>query len=50
MKRIYIAAIFLLVWNKSFATYTIDQETTLVDLNGVSIAYTIAGNEEIQQF
>ena len=46
MKRIYLAAIFLLVWSKSFATYTIEQETTLVNLNGVSIAYTIAGNEE----
>ena len=46
MKRIYLAAIFLLFWSKSFATYTIEQETTLVDLNGVSIAYTIAGNEE----
>tara|TARA_B100001057_G_scaffold462478_1_gene515483 strand:+ start:2153 stop:3034 length:882 start_codon:yes stop_codon:yes gene_type:complete len=46
MKRIIIASIVLLISSKNFASYTIEQETTLVDINDVSIAYTIAGNRE----
>ena len=46
MKRIIIASIILLISSKNFAFYTIEQETTLVDINDVSIAYTIAGNRE----
>ena len=46
MKRIIIASIVLLISSKNFAFYTIEHETTLVDINDVSIAYTIAGNRE----
>ena len=46
MKRIIIASIILLISSNNFASYNIEQETTLVDVNDVSIAYTVAGNKE----
>jgi pimeloyl-ACP methyl ester carboxylesterase len=46
MKRFIAIVFWLLISFEAFADYSVDQETTSVNLNGVSIAYTVAGNEE----
>ena len=46
MNRFIAIAFWLLISFEAFADYSVDQETTSVNLNGVSIAYTVAGNEE----
>ena len=46
MNRFIAIAFWLIISFEAFADYSVDQETTSVNLNGVSIAYTVAGNEE----
>tara|TARA_B100000614_G_scaffold141041_1_gene125323 strand:- start:126 stop:1013 length:888 start_codon:yes stop_codon:yes gene_type:complete len=46
MKKLVITALVLIISNSSFSAYSVEQETTLVDLNGVTIAYTIAGDRK----
>jgi pimeloyl-ACP methyl ester carboxylesterase len=46
MNRFIAIVFWLLISSEAFADYSVDQETTSVNLNGVSIAYTVAGNEE----
>ena len=44
-KSILVIFLVLISLNAS-SNYSVDQKTTVVDLNGISIAYTTAGNEE----
>jgi len=44
-KSILVLFLVLISLNAS-SNYSVDQKTTVVDLNGISIAYTTAGNEE----
>ena len=46
MKRLIISAIVSIISISLYAGYNVNQETDSVDLNGIKIAYTVAGKEE----
>lgn len=46
MNKSILIIFLVLISLNAFSNYSVDQKTTVVDLNGISIAYTTAGNEE----
>ena len=46
MKKYILTIVLSFITLNTFSEYVVDQETISVDLNGVSIAYTTAGNQE----
>ena len=46
MNKLILVIFLALISLNASSNYSIDQKTTVVDLNGISIAYTTAGNEE----
>ena len=46
MKKYILTIVLSFITLNAFSEYVVDQETISVDLNGVSIAYTTAGNQE----
>jgi hypothetical protein len=46
MKKYILTIVLSFITFNTFSEYVVDQETISVDLNGVSIAYTTAGNQE----
>ena len=46
IKRLSIAFLIGIISANVYSSYSVDQKTTSVDINGVSIAYTTSGNKE----
>ena len=46
MNKLILVIFLALISLNASSNYSVDQKTTVVDLNGISIAYTTAGNEE----
>ena len=46
IKRLIIASFVCLISLNTYSAYSVEQKTTSVDINGVSIAYTTAGKKE----
>ena len=44
--RLIIAVLIGIISANVYSAYSVDQKTTSVDINGVSIAYTTSGNKE----
>ena len=44
--RLIIFVLIGIISTNVYSTYSVDQKTTSVDINGVSIAYTTSGNKE----